>query len=231
MEESIRQYRPMVINAVREGTMQEQYRPVRLLTNRGEVQCRYYPVPTSHRGAIWVGGVGGGWDTPARGLYPHMCLQLAEQGIASLRVRFRYPTDLEEAVLDVLAGAAFLQGEGIYDLALTGHSFGGAVVIEAAAGTALARTVVTLSTQSYGADRVAELAPRCSILLIHGQADTVLPPSSSRHVYEMAGQPKRLIIYPGAGHGLDEAADAVHAAVREWITDRLGVPAEEAEEA
>jgi hypothetical protein len=48
-------------------------------------------------------------------------------------VRFRHPTRLEESILDVLAGINYLQSEGMKVIALTGHSFGGAVVIQAAA--------------------------------------------------------------------------------------------------
>src|SRR3712207_3421720 len=45
-------------------------------------------------GVVLVGGVGGGWDSPARGLYHSLSIRLSrELGICSLRIRFRHSTD------------------------------------------------------------------------------------------------------------------------------------------
>ena len=199
-------------------------RPVTVETSRGRVACRYTWIPGTRAAALFVGGVGGGWDTPANDLYPRLAEELAADAIASLRVRFRDPTDLDEAVFDVLAGGSFLVDEGRDRLALVGHSFGGAVVIRAAAALPSARTVVTLATQGYGAAPVRDLGPRCSVLLVHGTQDRVLPPSSSEYVYELAREPKRLVLYEGAGHGLVEAAAEVRALVRGWIVEELRSP-------
>jgi hypothetical protein len=76
--------------------------------------------------------------------------------------------------------------------------------------------VVTLSTQTYGADLVTELRPR-ALLLVHGTADTVLPDRCSRDLYALAAEPKELVLYDGAGHGLTEAA----APLRALLEDRL----------
>lgn len=203
------------------GRHQEGYHPIQLTTNLGSIQCRYYPVTGAQYAAIWVGGVGGDWDTPAQGLYPKLCQELQSEAIASLRVRYRYSTQLEEAVFDVLAGITYLQDEGIKNFALIGHSFGGAVVIQAGAQVEEVRTVVTLATQGYGTDRAPELATRCSLLLLHGTNDPVLTPYCSQHTYEIALEPKRLIVYPGATHGLDEVADEVHQVVRDWVIEQL----------
>ena len=125
---------------------------------------------------MWVPGAIGGWHSPALGLYPRLAEEFTAEGIASLQVHYRHPAHLEESLLDVLAGLAYLEEEGIQTVSLTGHSFGGAVVIQAAAVSPLARTVVALSTQAYGADPVGALAPRCSILLVHGTVDEILAP-------------------------------------------------------
>ncbi len=217
----------MAISGIEVGQQQpEGYQPVRLKTSRGNVDCRYYPVAGTQRGVIWVGGVGGGWDTPAQGLYPRLCQEFIcqefmDEAIASLRVRFRHPTQMEESILDVLAGINYLQSEGVKLIALTGHSFGGAVVIQAAAISQAVRTVVTLATQSYGADAVSQLASPCSILLLHGTADQVLTPACSKYVYELAHEPKRLILYQGADHGLDQVATEVHQVAHDWIVEQL----------
>ena len=202
------------------------YTPIRLVTRGGGVDCRYYYIAGASKAVIWVGGVGGGWDTPARGLYPNLCQKLIKKEINSLRVRFRYPTDLYESVLDVIEGIHFLEQQGIKSVGLVGHSFGGAVVIQAAATAEASSsdsvwTVVTLSTQSYGAEGVSRLKTGSSILLIHGTDDKVLPPYCSSNVYNLANDPKEIIFYKGATHGLDEAAEEVHQKVHDWLLKYL----------
>jgi pimeloyl-ACP methyl ester carboxylesterase len=211
----------IAVRAMDVGVRQQEYQPITLETHRGIVACRYFGVRDSRSAAIWVGGVGGGWDTPARGLYPDLCRQLMDDGISSLRVRFRHPSNLKESTLDVLAGIDFLSSQHLDTLALVGHSFGGAVVIQATVAEPVVCTVVTLATQSYGADVVSRFPPETSILLIHGTDDRILSPENSEYVYRLAREPKRLILYPGAGHSLDKVAKEVHQVVRDWIISQL----------
>ena len=197
------------------------YREIAVRSPRGPVQCRWYAPHVNGAAVVWVGGIGGGWDTPAKELYPRLAERLQEEGIGSLRVRFRNATDLEEAVHDVSMGLGFLQQQGVERLGLVGHSFGGAVVIEAATTTPLARAVVTLATQSYGTDGVGELNGNCATLLIHGTRDSVLAPANSQYVHRLAHEPKRLQLYRRAAHGLDEAAEDVERIVYEWLVTHL----------
>ena len=212
---------PVHLNDARVGAVTaEGFRPVTLDTGRGPVEARLSPAPGATRGALWVGGIGGGFDTPARGLYPRLAGDLRERKVTSLRVRFRHSTDLSEAVHDASAGLAFLERCGVRAAAVTGHSFGGAVAIRAAvAAPALVRSVVTLATQGAGADAVRDLA--AALLLVHGEADEVLAPTCSLYVARLAGEPKRLVLIPGAGHNLDEAAESVCREVRDWILRTL----------
>ena len=206
----------------REPKTAQGYEPVVQITSRGAIESRYYAVPGATRAAIFVGGAGGGFDTPVRGwLYPRMCETLQRDGIAALRVRYRHANDLDESVLDVLAGISFLEAEGVRSVALVGHSFGGAVVINAAAISPTVRTCVPMSTQSYGAEPAWRLGPRCSLLLVHGTADEILPPSCSEYVFRIAKEPKELLLKEGARHGLDEWADELPGILRDWITRHL----------
>lgn len=193
------------------------YQAVTLATERGEIRCRLYAANAARGGVVWVGGVGGGWDTPARNLYPRLAADLAGEDVASLRVRFRDPRDMNEAVFDVLAGIRYLETLGIRRFGVVGHSFGGAVAIRAAAAVREVKAVVTLASQGYGAGPAAALGPRVALLSVHGKDDEVLPPESSDHIQKIAKEPKRLVIFSGARHGLDEVADRVHRETRDWL--------------
>ena len=197
------------------------YLPLWLRTERGEIECRLYEAGDTPKVVLWVGGVGGGWDSPAREMYPRLAEDLMVEGIASLRLKYRYPQRLDEAVFDVRAGIDYLQGEGIDRIALVGHSFGAAVIIQAAAGNPEVRTVVTLAAMSYGTEQVRELMPTTSLLLLHGGADTVLPASCSRVIHDRATVYKRIIVLTNAGHVLDESTEEVCRTVRKWLVDEL----------
>jgi len=206
-----------ILQVFQDATSHEGYEPVRLVTPKGEISCRYYSFSESKSAMIWVGGIGGDWDTPAQHLYPKLCRELLDEGISSLRIKYRDPHDLNEATYDVAAGLTYLHLQKFETIGLVGHSFGGAVVIRSAALDNSVKVVVTLSTQSYGAGAVSELGPRCAVLILHGSKDTVLPSSVSEHVFSMAKEPRRIIIYEGASHNLDETAMEVHEDVKDWI--------------
>lgn len=192
-----------------------------LHTTRGDLKGVYHPVPGAQESVLWVWGVRGGVDGPANGCYRVLAQQLAqEHAIASLRLDYRRPGVLHECVLDALAGLTFLKGMGVKRAALVGHSFGGAVVIAAAPFSDIVACVVALSTQTYGAHGANRIAPR-PLLLVHGEADTHLPPACSRMVYGWAQEPKELIILPGAGHSLREATDTLLPLLKEWLVRHL----------
>jgi pimeloyl-ACP methyl ester carboxylesterase len=203
------------------------YELVKLNTQRGEIVCRYYSSNTHNPASVavvYVTGVGGGWGTPAIGLYPRLCCSLAGIGIDGLRVRYRHPTDLLESVFDTLAGIAFLREEHrIKAIGLVGHSFGGAVVIQAAVQASdMVSTLVTLATQSYGAaPAISKLKQGTSALMIHGSDDKVLPAYCSEEVYQKAHDPKQIVLCEGAGHGLDEVSEEVYELVYGWLVNSL----------
>src|SRR5438270_13190766 len=144
-----------------------------------------------------------------------------EEGFTSLRLHYRHPGVYVASVLDVRAGLAFLKGRGCSRVVLMGHSFGGAVVIAAGTLTDQVVAVVALSPQTYGAQGAVYVAPR-PLLLVHGLADTRLPPSCARQIYQWAEEPKELVFYPGAGHGLRECKGELHALLYRWIPEKLG---------
>lgn len=95
----------------------DDYKTVRLYTDRGEAEYRYYKSPSTRRAVVYVGGPGGEFYTPARDLYPRLCSELQMLGISGLRVQLRPSLEFNEAVFDVLAGLNLLFKEGVRSVA------------------------------------------------------------------------------------------------------------------
>ncbi len=190
---------------------------------RGPVAALYHPARDAGAAIVCVGGFDGGFDGPADGLFPALGEDLAPRGIAVLRVDFRdrrSPGIVADGAADVLAAVAELRRRGVERIGLVGHSFGGAVMIAVAAATPEVVTVVTLSAQTAGAQDAPKLAPR-PLLLIHGLDDIRLSPDCSRYLYAIAGEPKRLVLLPGARHSLRQASAEVRSLVRDWLLETL----------
>ncbi len=194
---------------------------VALITDRGRVDCRLHS--SKGDGAIlWVFGAGGGLGGPAGGLYTRLGSHFRARGIASLELAYRRPGNLAECVADVLVGLAWLEHEGKSRVVLVGHSFGGAVVINAAVLSERVVAVAALSSQTAGTAPVSRIAPRPT-LFMHGEADEILPDRCSHDLYARAGEPKELILYPGCRHGLDQCRDALDRDLGAWL-DRVFGP-------
>ena len=198
----------------------EEGAPLTLHTDRGDLRVALHDAPGSTRGVVWVYGAWGGLDGPADAIYPLLSNDLVSEEIASLRVDYRLPGNIEESAADALAGVSFLVGLGCRSVALVGHSFGGAVVISAAPLSADVKAVVTLSSQTAGA-RDADLVSPRPLLLVHGEADKRLPPICSQLIHQWALEPKELVLYPGATHGLRQCKDQLRALLRDWLTRKL----------
>lgn len=199
------------------------YEFIQIETSRGKVDCAYYMAEGTDKGVIMVTGVGGGFDTPADHLYPRLSNDLREIGISALRIKFRDPKDLAEALIDVLVGMEFLESEGVRTIGLIGHSFGGAVVVQAAYNNKNVKTIVMLATQGYGVDPISFLPKDTSVFLLHGEEDETISPDVSVFAYNLAHEPKRIEVYDAnAGHELDEVSDEVYVEVKDWILKYMG---------
>ncbi len=195
---------------------------VRIETSRGEVDCKYYKARDADKGIIMVGGIGGGFQTPADSLYPRLCEYFKGIGISSLNLKYRTAGNLSESVIDVLAGIEFLKSENVNILGLVGYSFGGAVAVQAAFNENNVKTIVLISTQGFGLSPISFLPKETSVFLIHGEEDERISPEISVYAYEQAHEPKRIEIYDmKAGHSLDEVADEIYEEVRDWIAKYL----------
>ncbi len=197
---------------------------VTIKSSRGDILGRFYPCEGEVGAALFVGGAGGEWAGPGDDVYGRLGHGLVADGVSSLHVRFRQPGTFSESVLDVMAGLSLLQGLGASRVALVGISFGAAVVIHAAVlSPHLVRGVAALSCQLTGTERVAEVSPR-PLLLVHGTADQIIDKASAELIYGNAVEPKELVLYEGAGHGLGQCQDELYELLRarlvEWVGPR-----------
>lgn len=188
---------------------------VKLVTSQGTLLGRLHPAE-GEAAILWVFGSGGGLGGPAGGLYTRLAERLQPEGVTSLELDYRRPGELMASVLDVLTGLAWLESLGQRRIVLVGHSFGGAVVVNAGARSGSVAAVAALSPQNYGAEEVASLSPR-PVLFLHGEADEILSPDGSRYLYAQALEPKELILYPGCRHGLDQCREALDRDLLEWL--------------
>ncbi len=188
-------------------------------TSRGDIPGMLTPVEGGTGAVVCVSGALGGLDGPADALYQRLAPALAQGGVTTLRLDYRRPNEFDECVLDVLAGCSFLKGIGALDIALVGHSFGGAVVIKAGQLAPIVRAVAALSSQLYGTRDVHHLGK--PLLLVHGMEDTVLSYEASEDIYRRALEPKRLVLYAQAGHSLVQAKDELLALLLEWLPPHL----------
>jgi pimeloyl-ACP methyl ester carboxylesterase len=118
-------------------------------------------------------------------------------------------------------GIGCLEAMGRKRVALVGHSFGGAVVINAGAQAPNIAGIAALSTQAAGADAVATLGEK-PVLFMHGEADEVLPDRCSRDLYARTpGAKKKLLLYPGCRHGLDDCRDEIDRDLLAWMREIL----------
>jgi pimeloyl-ACP methyl ester carboxylesterase len=192
-----------------------------IYTLRGLLTVLWHGPRDASSVVVTCGGGMGGLLGPADGLYHALGTELAAaHGIATMRVGYRKPNDLSRCVHDVAAAADLASRSGARGFVVMGHSFGGAVAIQA--GIVLGahcRGVVTLSTQSAGCEHASELG-ETPLLLLHGTEDEILPAETSAVVQMLAGHGE-VVLLPGAGHLLTQAATEIRERLSTWIPERF----------
>jgi pimeloyl-ACP methyl ester carboxylesterase len=205
---------------VQEVEIAPDFRHLEIYTMRGLVTLLWHGPVDANDVLVTCGGGMGSLLGPAEGLYHDLGVSLAARGIGTVRVGYRKPNDLPRCVHDVAAAADLAGRRGARRFVVMGHSFGGAVAIQVGAvlGTHCAG-VVTLSTQSAGCEVAAELGDT-PLLLVHGTNDEILPPETSAVVQMLAGHGE-VVLLPGSGHLLSEAAGELRERLRAWIGERF----------
>jgi len=195
---------------------------VMIETTRGEIRGILHPCANAPGAVIYVGGAMGGFEGPANDLYGRLADRLKPQ-VSGMRLHYRQPGEFQECVLDVLAGVSFFRGVGAGDVALVGHSFGGAVVIKAGELAPSVSGVAALSSQLYGTRTVERLAK--PLLLVHGMRDGVLDHAASEDIHARAAEPKRIVLYADADHSLSQCATELEELLASWLPSVTRGPA------
>ena len=206
--------------AVQEAELGPELRHVEIYTMRGLLTLLWHGPRDATDVLVTVGGGMGSLLGPADGLYQYLGIALAEQGIGTVRVGYRKPNDLSRCVHDMAAAADYASRSGARRFVTMGHSFGGAVAIQA--GVVLGqhcRGVVTLATQSAGCEHASELG-ETPLLLFHGTNDSILPPETSGVVQMLAGHGE-IVMFPGEDHLLSGVSDELRERLCEWIPEQF----------
>ncbi|MFC9998920.1 alpha/beta hydrolase [Nocardia sp. NPDC127526] len=140
------------------------------------------------------------------------------------------------------ARAALLQQRGVDPdrVVYLGKSLGGGVLLELADAYPPAALVLmsTFTGLRNAAKAVYPFLPklfvpnaypslqrirrlRCPVLIMHGDADELLPVSMGRALFEAAPEPKELVIYPGAAHDNLVAIPEWPGTLAAWVTRTL----------
>ncbi|MEZ5164968.1 MAG: alpha/beta family hydrolase [Acidimicrobiales bacterium] len=195
-------------------------RLVEIYTMQGLLQIWWLGQPGATDVVLMCGGAMGGMLGPGRSLYLELGLELAAEGRAAMAVGYRKPGDLDRCLLDTCATADLALRNGAERFVILGHSFGGAVAIQAAS-TFPAHTagIITYATQSAGCEQAARIGD-VPLLLLHGERDSILGPENSMMVRALAGTGE-VRTFPGADHLLAEAADEIAEITGRWVRERF----------
>jgi len=205
---------------VQEVEIAPDLRHLEIYTMRGLLTLLWHGPVDATDVLVTCGGGMGSLLGPADGIYHDLGSFFAEHGIGTVRVGYRKPNDLSRCVHDLAAAADLASRSGARRFVTVGHSFGGAVALQA--GVILGehcRGVVTLATQSAGCEHADQLGAT-PLLLLHGTDDEILPPETSSVVQMLAGHGE-VVLLPGAGHLLTQAAVELRERLSEWIPARF----------
>ncbi len=206
--------------AVQSKTVFDGFDHVELFSSRGLLTLLWHGPRDATDVVLMCGGAMGGLLGPAEGLYHDLGVVFAQIGIGTIRVGYRRPNDLDACLIDTIAAAELAARAGANRFVTVGHSFGGAVAINAAVTLAShAAGVVTLATQSAGCEQ-ADLLSDTPLLLVHGDQDEILPASSSQMVRMMAGTGE-VVLLSGTGHLFAHYEHELRERLVRWIPQRF----------
>jgi pimeloyl-ACP methyl ester carboxylesterase len=210
-----------------DGELSETSRLVEIYTMEGLLQIMWHGDPDATDVVLMCGGAMGGMLGPGRSLYLELGLEMAAEGRAAMAVNYRKAGDLTRSLLDTCAAADLALRNGAQRFVILGHSFGGAVAIQAAS-TFAAHTagVITYATQSAGCEEAARIGDT-PLLLLHGERDSILGPENSMMVQSLAGTGE-VRTFPDTDHLMAEAAEEIAELTGSWVREKFAAHASNA---
>jgi O-acetyl-ADP-ribose deacetylase (regulator of RNase III)/alpha/beta superfamily hydrolase len=190
-------------------------------TNRGINQGMLTTARGKTGSVLWVPARGGNLNGPAGGVYAELACDLQAAGINSIRMGYRDEDSFDECVLDTLAWLSFLRATGSQSIVLGGNNLGSAVAMFTAALHPLVKALVVISSAVDDPEMIDRLGPK-PLLVIHGEKDTRNPLDQAMELYNRAGEPKELVIYPGVGTNLVGSKVELREKLGTWLSEQLG---------
>ena len=211
----------LAVLASQEVEVTDGFRHLELYTARGLLTVLWHGTGEETGAVVAMGGAMGGLLGPANGLYQRLGVALArDHHIATLRISYRRPNDLDACTLDAAAAVQLAVGNGAERVVALGHSFGGAVAVRVAVALPqMVAGVVTFATQSAGCEVAGGLGTR-PFLLFHGDRDEILPLDASMIVRDIAGTGE-VVVLPGDGHLLARSGDVLAKRLLTWIPETV----------
>lgn len=197
------------------------FRPTLLDTANGVIETRYYETTKGAPCILWLGDAAGGFDSPAVDLFDTLAEQFQDQGVSSLRLQYRRPSDRVENVLDALVASFMIQSVEVPRFVAVGYGLGATAAVETARQFPTCAGVALLAPTGIRKEAAKGLAR--PLLVLHGTGDTVAHTQDSRDMLAQADEPKRIVYYPGAGHDFASVKAEVAAELSSWLTRQLGV--------
>jgi len=157
---------------VREQAAADDCTQVTFSTTRGDVTAYARHTRGSRKAVILLGT-----DSPdavADSELGDICRQLAQHGIGSVRLDYRFPGDRAQCAIDALLVCQYLDDEGVNEVLLVGWSFGAAVALAAGSVGRTVRGVAAIHPPDV---------PECCIqwmggkplLLMNGKGGSICP--------------------------------------------------------
>ena len=190
-------------------------RNVTFRTTRGDFNALARLRGGIQSGVIVLGDPEIGADGPCS-IFSELADELIEQGIGTLHLNYRSPGNYVQCTIDALLALQYLDDEGVNDVVLVGWSFGASVALAAGSLGRTVKGIAAISPRNVFDTFLRWLRSR-PLLILHGDADRVSPVEVSRDVYFKTREPRKLIIYPGAGHNCEEVRDQLRKDLSSWI--------------
>jgi uncharacterized protein len=160
---------------------------------------------------------------------------VAKNGMTALMYRWRGcrnsgvvdEEEIQKFVDDLRGAINFMRTQDIRKLILAGASLGGSasakLMIEAQAdGLIVIASPAAISQWSFEVES-ADLNSEVPKLFITAESDTTVPANATRHLYNLAAEPKEWQTYPGTAHGTDlfegENGEELEQRILEFILD------------